>query len=141
MLIGEYYQNLDAKGRVNIPAKFRDDLGDTFVISKGPESCLRIYSATEWEMFQSELQRMRGTEARKLQRFFFSGASECELDTQGRVVVPPAFREYAGLSKELVVVGVANRAEIWDRVRWEEYMNEDSFTPDEIAKAMESLGM
>lgn len=141
MLIGEYCQNIDAKGRVNIPAKFRDDLGETFVISKGLDNCLYVYSVTEWEMFRNELLRMRSAEARKLHRFFFSGAVECELDTQGRVVVPPAFREYAGLTKEIVVLGVSNRAEIWDRARWNEYMNDESFTPDEIAKAMENLGM
>lgn len=141
MLIGEYYQNMDAKGRVNIPAKFRDDLGDVFVISRGPDGCLYVYSTTEWEMFQTELMRRRGTEARKLQRFFFSGAMECELDTQGRVVVPPAFREYASLTKEVVVVGLSNRAEIWDKQAWNDYMSDESFEPDEIVKAMDDLGM
>ncbi len=141
MLIGEYYHNLDTKGRVSIPSKFRDDLGGTFVLSKGLDNCLYAYSAREWEGFQNELLALRGADAQKVRRFFFSGASECEIDTQGRVVLPPVFREYAGLKKELVIIGVSNRAEIWDKEKWEQYISDSSFDSEEISGAMERLGL
>ncbi len=141
MLIGEYYHNLDTKGRVSIPSKFRDDLGGTFVLSKGLDNCLYAYSVKEWEGFQNELLTLRGADAQRVRRFFFSGASECEIDSQGRVVLPPMFREYAGLKKELVIIGVSNRAEIWDKEKWEEYISDSSFDSEEISGAMERLGL
>lgn len=141
VLIGEYYHNLDTKGRVSIPSKFRDDLGGTFVMSKGLDNCLYAYSVEEWEGFQRDLLELRGKEAQKVRRFFFSGASECEIDSQGRVVIPPVFREYAGLTKELVIIGNSNRAEIWDKKNWESYISDSSFDSEEIAEAMERLGL
>lgn len=140
MLIGEYYHNLDAKGRVSIPSKFRDDLGGSFVLSKGLDNCLYAYSASEWETFKNELLSMRGHNAQKIRRFFFSGATECEIDSQGRVVIPPNFRSYAELLKEVVIVGVSNRAEIWNKENWEKYISDSSFDSGEIAKAMEEMG-
>lgn len=140
MLIGEYYHNLDAKGRVSVPSKFRDDLGSTFVLSKGLDDCLYAYSTSEWEIFKNELLTMRGANAQKIRRFFFSGATECEIDAQGRVVIPPSFRTYADLSKELVIVGVSNRAEIWNKENWEKYISDASFESSEIAKAMDEMG-
>lgn len=140
MLIGEYYHNLDAKGRVSIPSKFRDDLGGSFVLSKGLDNCLYAYSVSEWETFKNELLTMRGSNAQKIRRFFFSGATECEIDSQGRVVIPPNFREYAELLKEVVIVGVSNRAEIWNKENWEKYISDSSFDSAEIAKAMEEMG-
>ncbi len=141
MLIGEYYHNLDSKGRVSIPSKFRDDLGGTFVLSRGLDNCLYAYSVKEWEGFQQELLALRGADAQKIRRFFFSGASECEIDSQGRAVIPPSFRAYAGLEKEIVILGVSNRAEIWAKDKWSEYMMDSSFESEEIAKAMERLGI
>lgn len=140
MLIGEYYHNLDAKGRVSIPSKFRDDLGGSFVLSKGLDNCLYAYSVSEWDTFKNELLTMRGSNAQKIRRFFFSGATECEIDSQGRVVIPPNFREYASLLKEVVIVGVSNRAEIWNRESWEKYISDSTFDSAEIAKAMEEMG-
>ena len=140
MLIGEYYHNLDAKGRVSIPSKFRDDLGGSFVLSKGLDNCLYAYSVSEWETFKNELLTMRGSNAQKIRRFFFSGATECEIDSQGRVVIPPNFREFAELLKEVVIVGVSNRAEIWNKENWEKYISDSSFDSAEIAKAMEEMG-
>lgn len=140
MLIGEYYHNLDAKGRVSIPSKFRDDLGGSFVLSKGLDDCLYAYSVSEWDTFKNELLTMRGANAQKIRRFFFSGATECEIDSQGRVVIPPNFREYAKLLKEVVIVGVSNRAEIWNKENWEKYISDSSFDSGEIAKAMEEMG-
>ena len=140
MLIGEYYHNIDAKGRVSIPSKFRDDLGGSFVLSRGLDNCLYAYSASEWNNFKDELLAMHGQSAQKIRRFFFSGATECEIDSQGRVLIPPSFREYAGLLKEVVIVGVSNRAEIWKKENWEKYISDSSFDSAEIAKAMEEMG-
>lgn len=140
MLIGEYYHNIDSKGRLSIPAKFRDDLGGTFVLSRGLDNCLYAYSVSEWNSFKDELLQMRGKDAQRIRRFFFSGATECEIDTQGRVVIPPGYREYASLEKEVAVVGVSNRAEIWSRSAWDKYINASDFDSGEIAKAMENMG-
>ena len=140
MLIGEYYHNIDAKGRVIIPAKFREDLGDNFVVSKGLDGCIYVYSTIQWQEFQDELLSQRNSDARKLHRFFFSGATAVETDAQGRILIPPTFREYAALTKDVVILGVSNRAEIWDKSKWETYMSDPSFSTEEIAKAMERLG-
>ena len=141
MLIGEYYHNLDAKGRVSIPSKFRDDLGGTFVLSKGLESCLRGYSVAEWEGFQNELLALKGEEGRMIQRFFFGGATECEIDAQGRVVIPPKFREYAQLSKEIVIVGMTGCAEIWAKENWDVYTEKSDFEADKLREIAEKLGI
>lgn len=141
MLIGEYSHNLDAKGRVSIPAKFRDDLGGTFVLSKGLEGCLRAYSASEWEGFQNELLALKGEEGRLIQRFFFAGAAECEIDAQGRAVIPPKFREYAQLNKELVIVGMTSCAEIWAKESWDKYNERSESEADKIREIAEKLGI
>ena len=140
MLIGEYHHNIDVKGRVIIPAKFRESLGDSFVVSKGSNNCINIYSANEWEMFRAELLALRTPDASKLRRFFFSSAAPVDLDAQGRILIPPAFREYAELTKDLAIVGVSNHAEIWDKQRWDEYMSDPIFTSEEITRAIENLG-
>lgn len=141
MLIGEYNQNLDAKGRINVPAKFRDDLGSSFVVSKGLDNCVYVYPKEEWERFKQELYTVPSSKRRQLQRFFFSGAEECTVDTQGRVVIPPRIREYAGLLKEVVVVGVSDKMEIWNRDSWEAYMDKPEFDADAVAAVMEELGI
>lgn len=141
MLLGEYNQNIDAKGRVNIPSKFRDDLGQSFVISKGLNNCIAVYPKAEWEKFMENIISENPTQRRKLLHFFASGASECELDAQGRVVIPPAHREYANLTKEITVVGSYKNAEIWDRQAWIDYNDDPNFGADEIAKAMEEFGL
>ena len=140
MLIGEYYHNIDAKGRVIIPAKFREDLGDSFVVSKGSNSCINIYSAAEWQAFRIELLALRTPEASKLRHFFFSSAAPVELDAQGRILIPPTFREHAKLSKDLAIIGVSNHAEIWDKERWNAYISDPFFSSEEITRAMENLG-
>ena len=141
MLIGEYYHSIDAKGRLIMPVRFRDDLGDNFVVSKGLDNCLYAYSIPEWERFERLISSQKSAESRMLQRFFFSGATECETDSQGRIVIPQPFREFAGLKKDVVVLGVHNRAEIWDKEKWSGYMQNDAFSADAIADAMEKLGL
>ena len=141
MLIGEYHQNIDAKGRINIPAKFRLDLGESFVVAKGLDNCVYLYPKAAWERFEEELCSVPPTQRRRLHRFFFSGAEECSADTQGRVVIPPKIREYAGLQKEIVVIGVSDKIEVWGLEQWNRYMEDPAFEAEEIAKVMEDLGI
>lgn len=138
MLIGEYRHSLDSKGRVNFPAKLREDLGELFILSKGlGDECLFVYSQEEWGKLTDKLNRLPLSKARALQRFLFSGATQAQPDKQGRVLIPQNLREYAGLQKELVIVGASNRAEIWDEQRWERMCEE--VTADMIAQTMDEL--
>ena len=141
VLIGKYYHIIDAKGRVIIPAKFRDDLGSSFVVSKGIDSCLCLYSPDEWQVFESELLSKKGEKARNLQRFLLSDSDECERDDQGRALISKELREAVGLSREVVIIGVSNHAEIWDRVKWDAYRSGPKLTHEELLQAMEDLGM
>jgi len=141
MLIGEYYHNIDAKGRIIIPAKFRESLGDSFVAAKDSDYCINIYSKTEWEAFSSELSSKRGAVAKALKRKIFSEAAECELDIQGRALIPVTLREHAELKKEVVIIGVNTHVEIWDKDKWTEFSNDEKFDSEELAKMMEELGL
>lgn len=143
MLLGEYSHNLDTKGRVSIPAKFRDDLGSSFIVTKGLDNCLFIYSKQEWTTFESKLKTLPLTNpnARNFIRFFFSGATECEIDKQGRINIPQNLREYAGITKEVYVIGVATRVEIWDKEKWDNYTSPENMDLDEIAGQMSNLGI
>lgn len=129
--MGEYQHNLDDKGRVIVPSKFREGLGETFVMTRGLDQCLFVYPQSEWEILEAKLKSLPMTraDARSFVRFFFSGATECELDKQGRIVIPTLLREYAHLEKDIVVLGVSNRVEIWGRDLWKQYATEaaDSF--------------
>ncbi len=136
--MGEFRHNIDEKGRMIIPAKFRDDLGSSFVVTRGLDQCLFVYPEEEWRHLEQKLKTLPFTkkDARAFTRFFFSGATECELDKQGRVNVASVLRSYAKLEKECVIIGVSNRVEIWSKEIWEEYFaeSEDSFT--EIAEGI-----
>lgn len=128
MFMSEYQHTLDAKGRVIIPLKFREQLGEEFVIAKGLEKCLFVYSKEEWDKFTeklSEIPQLSNGNGRKLVRYFISGASECEIDKQGRILIPATLRNFADLSKDVTLAGVGKRIEIWDRTAWEEYNNFD----------------
>lgn len=143
MLLGEYRHNLDTKGRVSVPSKFRDDLGQSFVITKGLDNCLFVYSKAEWQNFEEKLNTLPITnqEARSFKRFFFSGATECEVDKQGRVNIPQILREYAQLQKDVVIVGLSNRAEIWNNENWDKYNETDSLDLSKIESQMSKLGI
>ncbi|WP_100404573.1 division/cell wall cluster transcriptional repressor MraZ [Bacillus solitudinis] len=136
MFMGEYRHNVDEKGRMIVPAKFRDELGATFVVTRGLDRCLFAYPLEEWKKLEEKLKTLPFTkkDARAFTRFFFSGATECELDKQGRVNIASPLREYAHLEKECVVIGVSNRVEVWSKSIWEEYFSnaEESFS--EIAE-------
>ncbi len=143
MLLGEYRHNVDAKGRVSVPSKFRSDLGQSFVVTKGLDNCLFIYSKTEWETFENKLKTLPLTnqDARTFMRFFFAGATEVEVDKQGRINIPQVLREYANITKDVVIVGVATRAEIWDSENWDKYTSSDSLNVSQIASQMSNLGI
>ncbi|MBO5476559.1 MAG: division/cell wall cluster transcriptional repressor MraZ [Clostridia bacterium] len=143
MLLGEYRHNVDVKGRVSVPSKFRGDLGQTFVITKGLDNCLFMYSKQEWETFELKLKELPLTnqDARSFVRFFFAGAAECEVDKQGRINIPQNLREYANIQKDVVIVGVATRAEIWDSENWNKYTSSDSLDGTKLASQMSQLGI
>ena len=143
MLLGEYSHNLDAKGRVSVPAKFREDLGHTFIVTKGLDNCLFAYSKEEWKTFEEKLKNLPLTNinARNFIRFFFSGATECEIDKQGRINIPQNLREYASLSKDVYIIGVSTRVEIWDKEKWDNYTSPENMDLDEIANQMSNLGV
>ena len=143
MLIGEYEHSLDTKGRLIMPSKLREDMGDKFVITKGLDGCLFGFSQNEWANFAEKLKTLPLTNknARDFVRFFLSGAMECELDKQGRFLIPNNLRTVANLEKESVVVGVGTRIEIWNKEKWTAYNSEENISADDIAENMEMLGI
>ena len=143
MFYGEYRHSLDQKGRVIIPSKFREGLGDRFILTKGLEECLFAYSSEEWNNLELKLKSLPFTDknVRAFVRFFFSGATECELDKQGRILIPQNLREYAKLERDVYIIGVSTRVEIWDKERWEKYCSTENISPDEIAEKMSILGI
>ena len=142
MFMSQYNHTIDAKGRVIIPAKFREKLGDSFVITKGLDGCLYGYAKEEWSAFEEKLGTLPITNknSRQFTRFFLAGAAECELDKQGRILIPSVLREFAGLDKDVVLVGVASKIEIWSKERWDESNGEYETNMDDIAMNLESLG-
>ncbi len=143
MLIGEYQHSLDTKGRLIIPSKLRESLGDIFILTKGLDNCLFVYPQDEWKIIEDKLKSLPLTnkDARAFVRFFFSGASECNLDKQGRVLIPSNLREHSNIEKEAMIVGVGTRLEIWSLEDWEAYIGNDNLSYDEIAIQMEDLGI
>ena len=141
MFMGEYSHTVDAKGRLIVPSRFREQLGDEFVVTKGLDGCLFAYENTEWKALEEKLQALPLTNAnaRKFTRFFLAGASTCEVDRQGRILIPSVLREFAGIEKEAVLVGVGSRIEIWNKSIWSEKNVYDDM--DEIAENMEGLGI
>ena len=131
MLLGTHTPKLDDKGRIILPAKFRDELSAGVVVTRGQERCLYVFSKSEFESVHEKIRQAPVTseDARKYLRLFLSGAADDTPDKQGRVLVPQLLRDYAGLTKELVIIGVGSRAEIWDAASWQEYLssNEEKF--------------
>ena len=141
MLIGEYEHSLDAKGRLIMPAKLRDDIGEKFIITKGLDGCLFAFSTTEWEKFEEKLNTLpiSNKDARAFSRFFFAGAMECEIDKQGRFLISSNLREFAELTKDVIIVGMNYRVEIWSKEKWSKC--DENISADEIAEKMEMLGI
>lgn len=138
MLIGEYQHSLDAKGRVNFPAKLREGLGARFIVTRGLDDCLFVYSEAEWGVLEDKIRALPMSKARALQRFLFASAVDVEPDKQGRILIPANLRAYAGLDKDIMIIGASVRAEIWNKERWEQ--NCASLTADDVAEAMDELG-
>jgi|SRR5690606_34306478 MraZ protein len=136
MFMGEYQHSVDAKGRLIIPSKFREGLGSSFVITRGLDNCIFGYPMDEWRKLEEKLKQLPMTkkDARAFARFFFSGATEVELDKQGRINIPANLASYAKLEKECVVLGVSSKIEIWAKDLWEDYFNEAEESFNEIAE-------
>ncbi len=143
MFLGEYQHSLDAKGRITIPARFREELGEKFVATKGLDNCIFLYPMEEWKTIEKKLRSLPFTRAdvRSFARFFFSGAAEMEIDCQGRTLVPVNLREYADIDKDTIIIGVGSRIEIWSAANWGKYNQEAESSYEEIAESMVDLGI
>ena len=143
MLIGQYEHTIDAKNRLALPAKFRGELGDKIIITRGIEGCLAVYTESEWKVMSDKLATLTisQAEARSFTRMILAGAMEVSLDKLGRILVPDYLKDYAGLKKNVVVCGLSNRLEIWDSEKWETYKKEAEKGVDEIVSKLGGLGI
>ncbi|MDO4522571.1 MAG: division/cell wall cluster transcriptional repressor MraZ [Eubacteriales bacterium] len=143
MFMGEYNHAIDTKGRLIIPSKFRDELGDEFVVTKGLDGCLFVFPNTAWQAFEEKLRALPLTNksARKFSRYFVAGATPCELDKQGRILLPVSLREFAGLEKDVVLTGMLDRIEIWSKDKWSENSSYEEDEMDDIAEQMCDIGL
>ena len=141
MFMGEDNHTLDAKGRLIIPSRVRELLGEEFVLTRGLDGCLSIYPMDEWVAFEEKLRALPLTnkDARTFSRFFVAGATTCQLDKQGRILVPQTLRQFAGLDKDVVLTGNLNRIEVWSKEKWSENCNYDDM--DSIAESMQNIGI
>lgn len=142
MLMGEYHHNIDEKNRLVIPMKFRNELGEKFIITRGLDKCLFVYSIEEWNKIASKLKTLPFTQrdARNFTRFFLSGATDCELDRSGRVSITSPLIEYADISKECVIIGANDRLEIWSKESWDSFMNDNVDQLSDIAENLFTMG-
>ena len=138
-MTGQYAHNIDAKGRLFIPAALRRELGQTFHVTVGQDHCLSVFSDESWDAFMGKLKELSYNEVKKL-RALFAYAADCEPDSQGRILIPAKLRDYAGLTKEVVVVGSFDRVEIWNAQRWAEIENE-AFSSGALEEAMAEMGL
>ena len=136
MLMGEYHHNIDEKNRLIIPSKFRYELGEKFIVTRGLDGCLFVYPLNEWDKITNQLNTLSFTkkDARAFSRFFLSGATECEFDRQGRINIPTPLISYASLKKECVIIGVNDRLEIWSKNNWEKFFNDNEEDLSDIAE-------
>lgn len=138
-MTGQYAHSIDAKGRLFIPAKLRDELGGTFHVTVGQDHCLSVYSDESWNAFMERLKSLSYNEVKKL-RGLFAYAADCEPDGQGRILIPAKLRQYAGLDKDVVIIGSYDRLEIWNAARWAE-IERDAFDSGDLEKAMAEMGL
>lgn len=139
MLSGEYLHTIDAKSRVFVPAKLREGLGETFVLSRNTDGCLSLYHLDEWARLSDKLMALPDSQSRAVKRFFFTFSSEVTPDAQGRITIPQGLREYAALIKDAAFLGVGDHAELWAAERWEPMRNGES--DEDIAAQMKELGI
>ena len=137
-MTGTYEHSIDAKGRLFIPAKLREELGVTFYLAMGVDACLAIYPQSTWDRFTEKFSSLPMSQS-KAMRPLFANAAKCELDSQGRIVIPQKLRRYAGLDKDVVILGVNDRAEIWSADAWQA-QEEEEMTPEKMSACMEALG-
>ena len=135
---GEYQHTLDAKGRLFIPAKLREELGENAILTKGLDGCLFLFSQEEWGKMEERISQLPYTKSRKMKRYLISSAADVATDKQGRISIPQNLRENAGLTKDVTIIGVLDRAEIWDSERWNAY--NDELDSEDIAETMEDIG-
>lgn len=138
MFTGEYQHALDNKGRVTIPSRLREALGERFLITKGLDRCIFVYPLAEWARLQQKLRKLKMTnpQSRAFKRIVFSGAMEVESDKQGRVLIPNKLREYAGIEKDVILIGVGERVEIWSENAWNDYYEEADSNYEELAEKL-----
>lgn len=143
MLMGKYQNSIDDKGRMIVPAKYRDELGKKCILTVSIDKCLNIYPMQQWESFMEKLSKLPTSDpnARAFVRHFYANAVECEIDKQGRISITPELRHYAELEKELITVGLLDKIEIWSKNAWEENSKSSGITPQEIALKMEQYGI
>ncbi len=143
MFLGEFAHSIDSKGRIVLPSKFREALGSRFIITKGLDMCLFVYSSEEWEAFHEKVSKLPVTDegVRRFVRFFFGGAAACEPDAQGRNLIPQNLRDYSGIKKDVVTIGVANRIEIWSKENWDSYNSNTNFVDETLAEKMAQFGI
>ena len=141
MFIGEYNHNLDSKGRIIIPAKFRDELEGTFILTRGLDGCLTIYSLDKWEKIFEEINKLPETKkaTRQYIRMLTANACECVLDNQGRILIPNNLAKSVNIEKECVIFGANSHVEIWDKNTWEAYLNDASENFEDIAESLSDL--
>lgn len=140
LLCGEYQHALDAKGRVNFPVRIREALGERFIITRGLDGCLFVYSVEGWAELEAKLSALPMSKSRDIKRFFFASATEVEPDKQGRILIPQNLREHAGLDKDIVIIGVSERAEIWNSAYWSEKLSAMTLDTAGMESAMDELG-
>jgi MraZ protein len=143
LFLGEFQHTVDAKGRVSLPRKHRDEIGSRVVVTKGLEGCLYVYSPEGYREFLNEVlgNSSLGHEARALRRHFVAGASEVDVDGAGRVAISPALREFAHLNREVVIAGVADHLEIWDALAWTQYEEANTSTIEDAADKLATRGI
>lgn len=143
MLLGEYKHNLDIKGRMAIPAKFRDELSFGAIVTRGLDNCLFLFAPKAWEILVSKITALPISQAnpRAFARLMLAGAVDVEIDKQGRILIPDYLRKYASLEKQVIVAGLASRAEIWNALRWDEYKKKTEGASDEIAERLGEMGI
>ncbi len=137
-MTGTYEHNIDAKGRLAIPSKLRDELGSVFYLAMGVDACLAVYPQSTWDRFTEKFASLPMSQSKKM-RSLFANAARCELDSQGRIVIPQKLKKYAGIEKDVVIIGVHDRAEIWAAEKWAAE-EEEEMTPEKMAQCMAELG-
>lgn len=137
-MTGTFKHTIDTKGRLFIPAKLREELGLNFYVTKEVDGCLVAYPEHMWKQIEEKMAALPKSKARNIQRMIFAGAEKCEPDGQGRIVLPAQLREYAGLDKDVTIIGVSNRAEIWNSAKWDTISSEE-FSAEKLEEAMELL--